>query len=338
MLTLSTSERDQLREVQKANRRSNNLVYVRVTSILMLDIGLKPELISSCLGIDDGTIYRYLHGYKEDGMDEFCKEGYVGYSGKLTHEQQEILKTEVSNKFYRTSKEVNAFIETPFGISYKDSAVVKLLARLGFVYKKTRQKSVKALLEDQHGFIEWFEETLEDPNNEVYFTDGVHPQHNTRPENGWVLKGENFEIEANSGRKRVNINGALSARDVTEVAIVEAECINSQTLIALMESLEKKHPNKMIHVVCDNAAYNKSWVIQEWLQDHPNFTIKYLPAYAPNLNLIERLWKYLKKEVINSYYYQTFSEFKTAILDFFKNIKNHSQELESLLTLKFRVA
>jgi transposase len=338
MLTLSKSERDQLRQVQKQSRRSGTSLYIRVTSILMLDSGVSPQEISDWLGIDDGTVYRYAHGYRESGIEKFCEENYVGYSGKLTNEQQEILKTEVRNNFYRTSKEVKAFIEIQLGVSYKESTVVKLLNRLGFVYKKTRQKSVKAIAEDQQAFIEWVEETLEDPNNEVYFTDGVHPQHNTRPENGWVLKGENFEIEANSGRKRVNINGALSARDVTEVEVVEAEYINSQTLIALMECLEKKHPDGMIHVVCDNAAYNKSWLIKEWQQDHPRVIIKYLPAYAPNLNLIERLWKFMKSKVINSYFYETFADFKIAVLDFFKDIKNYSQELKSLLTLNFRIA
>ena len=60
----------------------------------------------------------------------------------------------------------------------------------------------------------------------------------------------------------------------------------------------------------------------------------YLPPYSPNLNLIERLWKFFHKEVLYNSYYEHFVEFKEAAFMFFKNLKIYKKELRSLLSEK----
>ena len=61
----------------------------------------------------------------------------------------------------------------------------------------------------------------------------------------------------------------------------------------------------------------------------------FLPPYSPNLNLIERLWKMLRKKVINTRFYRTKKKFKRAVMNFFEHIADYKEELESLLTLNF---
>ena len=63
----------------------------------------------------------------------------------------------------------------------------------------------------------------------------------------------------------------------------------------------------------------------------------FLPPYAPNLNLIERLWKYFRKVVLYNRYYATFAEFKQACLDFFANLRSHRAALRTLLTENFEI-
>ena len=62
-----------------------------------------------------------------------------------------------------------------------------------------------------------------------------------------------------------------------------------------------------------------------------------LPPYSPNLNLIERLWKMLQKKVINTGFYRREEEFRRAVMNFFEHIADYKEELESLLTLNFRL-
>lgn len=338
MIHLDEATVKRLRFLQRTNK--DRRVFIKVTVLLMLHQQFTPEAIAASLGLDDSTIYRYRRAYETLGLDTFLSTAFVAYSGLLTDEQKAVLKHEIYNNLYMTSKEVVQYIAHTFGIRYSTSAVVKLLHQLGFVYKKTKSVPCKANRAAQEAFLKQLQELLAQKGEDavVYFNDAVHPQHNTRPDYGWIYQGEDFEIPANPGRQRVNINGALNAQDVTDVIVVESERINAQSCIELWKKQRKKHPGTTIYNICDNAPYYHSRVIKEWLERNPWCRIIYLPPYAPNLNLIERLWKFLRKHVTSYYFYERFEEFRRAILDFFKNIKEHKNALESLLTLNFHIA
>lgn len=338
MIQLDDDTIKRLRLLQRKHK--DKRVYIKVTVLLMLHQGFTVQMIAESLGIDDSTVYRYRQGFEELGLDDYLKDFFVAYSGQLKEEEEQSLRSEIREGLYINSKQVAAYIELEFGVRYSLSAVVKLLHRLGFTYKKTKGVGVKADREAQEQFVKELKELLEQPidNQVVYFNDAVHPQHNTRPDYGWIYKGEDFEIPTNPGRKRVNINGALNAHTVTDVLVVESERINAQSCIKLWKKQRRRHPQKTIINICDNAPYYHSKYLKEWLADNTWCKVIYLPPYAPNLNLIERLWKYLRKQVTSYNFYEHFTEFRKAILDFFKNIKEHKQALESLLTLKFHIA
>ena len=108
-------------------------------------------------------------------------------------------------------------------------------------------------------------------------------------------------------------------------------------MIALFTALEEKHPlAPVIHVVADNARYNHAIKVREY-EKTSRVKIHFLPPYAPNLNLIERLWKFFHKKVTYNRYYETYLQFKTASLDFFKNIHHHKAELDTLLVENFHI-
>lgn len=336
MIHLDADTVKRLRVLQR--RHKDKRVFVKVTVLFMLQQGCTPQFVAQ-LGIDDSTVYRYAQGFGELGLEDYLKSFFVAYSGQLTADEEQQVREELRACLYLNSKQVAAYIEREFGVRYSLSAVVKLLHRLGFAYKKTKGGGVKADREAQEEFVRQLSEILEqvDDNQVVYFNDAVHPQHNTRPDYGWIYRGEDFEIPANPGRQRININGALNARQVTDVLIVESERINAQSCIELWEKQRRRHPGKTIINICDNAIYYHSNYLKVWLAQNPWCQVIYLPPYAPNLNLIERLWKYLRKKVTSYHFYEHFAEFRRAILDFFKNIKEHKQALAALLTLNFHI-
>jgi len=337
MIHLDEKTVKRLRVLQRTEK--DKRVFVKVTVLLMLHRGSTPQFVAESLGIDDATVYGYRQGYEQLGLEDYLKTFFVAYSGELTADEEEDLRKELRECLYINSKQVAAYIEQEFGIRYSLSAVVKLLHRLGFTYKKTKGVGIKADREAQEKFVEELNEILaqEDENQVVYFNDAVHPQHNTRPDYGWIYRGEDFEIPTNPGRKRININGALNAHKVTDVLVVESERVNAQSCIKLWKKQRRRHPDKTIVNICDNAPYYHSNYLKEWLAENPWCKVIYLPPYAPNLNLIERLWKFLRKQVTSYDFYEHFAEFRKAILDFFKNIKEHKQALESLLTLNFHI-
>ena len=175
----------------------------------------------------------------------------------------------------------------------------------------------------------------------MYFADAVHPQHNTRPERGWIAVGETFPIASNSGRQRLTLTAALNAHDVTDVVTHESGRADAEATIALLTRLRQQRDahaaGRPIVVVCDNASTWRAAAVSDWLRTRPDCRLCFLPPYSPNLNLIERLWKYLRKEVISSFYTPAFADFADRIRAFFASIADHETALKSLLTLRFAV-
>ena len=337
MIELDNTTRKELRRIQKSNR--DKRVFVKVTVLLMLDQGFHPADVATALGIDESTVYRYQKIYLDQGLQDFLSANYQAYNGKLTDRELAILKQELIDQLYLSSREVAHIIKHRFKKHYTTDGVVKLLHRLGFVYKKTKTVPAKANPDAQEQFLAELTHLLADLKDDeiVYFNDAVHPLHNTRPDYGWIPIGWASKLPANSGRNRLNLNGALNACDVTDILIREDDRINAQSTIHLWESQHKRHPGKTIYNIVDNARYYHSRVLKEWLQAHTWCNVIYLPPYSPNLNLIERLWKLLRKEVISYYYYEHYSDFRKAVLNFFRNIKKYEPQLTTLLTLKFNI-
>lgn len=191
----------------------------------------------------------------------------------------------------------------------------------------------------KEAFVQEFERLIAElpADTVIYFADATHPTHNTQAGKAWIKKGQDKCIPANSGRKRVNINGALNALDPCEAVVVEAERVNAQNTITLYEQLLTKNPSKNLIVICDNAPYYRSQVLQEWLEKHPLLTQWFLPTYSPNLNPIERMWGFLKQKVIGLTFYPSFKEFKQAIFHFFDHLEEYEYELKKLLNLQFQI-
>ena len=89
-------------------------------------------------------------------------------------------------------------------------------------------------------------------------------------------------------------------------------------------------------MIADNARYYRCRAVSEYLQKKPcRIRLHFLPAYSSNLNLIERFWGFLKREVIYNRYYEKFEHFKMAVMGFFRNIEVHDPAIRSLMTENF---
>lgn len=336
MIHLDEQTRKELTQMRKKERNVRR--HMKLSVILNLDRGLSPAEVAEFLGIDDSTVYRYAQGYKQSGLEAYLDDNWVAFSGLLSDAQLLRLKEEVSEHLYLCAREVGAWIKEQFGVQYHEKHVVKILRSLGFVYKKTKLVPGKADIAKQQAYIEDFEKLMAEkgPDTVVFFNDGVHPQFNTRSEYAWIQRGQDYQIPSQAGRQRLNITGAMNAEIPTELHAVEQEAVNTQSTLQLWEKIECSHPGQRIIHICDNACYYKSKLIQAWLKDHPRTKVRYLPPYSPNLNPIERVWKLLKKEMINSCCYENLKEFRQYIMGFFEQAHIWKTQLQALITLKFR--
>ena len=311
----------------------------KLKAIGMLSDGFSQKEIARVLFLDEETIGRwrdYFLGRKS--MTDWLKYSYVGYSGKLTETEQAIVQKYVEDNIISDSKQVQKFIYDKFSKSYKVTGIASLLHRLGFVYKLTTLTPSKCDPEKQAEFKANYEKLeAELPEDEVILhMDGVHPQHNTTCTRAWIKKGETKEIKSNTGRERVNICGAYNPH-TQEVIAHEDKTINADTMIATLKLIEVHYVDKSkIYCIVDNAKYHRNKKVQEYLLTS-RIELMFLPPYSPNLNLIERLWKFMRKKVINNRYYEKFTDFKNKLLSFFENIPNEKSELASFVGTKLHL-
>jgi hypothetical protein len=151
-----------------------------------------------------------------------------------------------------------------------------------------------------------------------------------------LKKGKKFEIKSNTGRDRVNINGAIEIESQTLV-IEECETVNAQSTIALFDKMQSQQKEGKLFVIAYNARYYKCQLIAEYVQQNPRVVLVFLPTYAPNLNIHRTVVEVLQKENHLQYLLPTFREYKKACLLFFKNIDPYHAELCTLLTDNFRI-
>jgi len=195
----------------------------------------------------------------------------------------------------------------------------------------------------QENFIYMISEILQEciinKNHKLFFFDPVHQTHNNENDYGWMEKGAmgTKTVFSNSGRRRINIIGAINALELEMVTIITESNCDKELVSCFLKELRSNNPDcGKIYLILDNARYNRAYEVRDSAAEY-NIELIHLPAYCPNLNIIERLWKFFKKKIMKNRYYQEFTEFEQKINEFFKNIKNYESELYNLLTLNFQI-
>ena len=241
--------------------------------------------------------------------------------------------------------EIRAYVTAQFDLRYSHSGCVKLLARLGFEYRKPKTLPRVADVAKQAEFIAMYENMLNSlaDDEAVYFApsrrfqantcqamDAVHPEYQSKPAFGWVKKGANPTLKTTAGRARVNIHGALNLEtfDTPFVAPITVDGVSAAQLLAKIE--DRNQDKRIIHVIWDNAAYHKGPDVRAFLsRKNCRIHLIQLPPYCPHLNPIERLWAVMHQHVTHNRAYPTQKQFAQAILKVFrKPSQNNGQAFE----------
>ena len=143
-------------------------------------------------------------------------------------------------------------------------------------------------------------------------------------------------VRSPSGRQRFNVLGALDAITHQLVTVTNDSYITATSVCELLEKIALLELQVPITLVMDNARYQRCRLVLEKAADL-GIEILFLPTYSPNLNLIERLWKFVRKECLYAKYYEHFELFKQAIEHCLSETTGlHKSALSSLLTLEFQ--
>lgn len=236
-------------------------------------------------------------------------------------------------------------IEKITGIRRKKSQVRKFLRQtLGLCWRKTAaipippKKTPEEHAAEQAEYLETqLEPRLEqarEGERTVFFVDAAHFVMGSFL--GWVWCAARLFVRSASGRQRYNVLGALNAVTYELIRVTNDGYINSQSVCELLHQIAKANLPTPVTLVLDNARYQRCRLVQD-LASELGIELLFLPPYSPNLNLIERLWKFVKKETLNSRRHETFADFQKTIDECLDRLHtDHASKIATLLTHKFQ--
>jgi transposase len=333
-------------EKQRAAEKDARL-HKRLSALLWLDEGRTRDEVARLVGSHVRTIKNWLKLYLKGGLTALCTLSYKGDVGNLSVAQGQQLKAEVATGRFKCAAEAAAWVEATFSVTFTPAGMRKLLNRLGCTFHKSSGFLFKANREKQKEFVQDYEadkgKAKQQPMRR-YFIDGVHPLYGLEVLfYCWLVRGQRYEVGVGGGRKRLNILGAYCPDDqeYLDQRYVK-ENLNGQSVIALFKLLMERHPTtKHFRIYLDNARYQHAIVLREWIAQTQKecgvfFDLKYLPPYSPNLNLIERLWKFLRKEALQKWH-PTFEDMQQAVGDVLDHLERYQAQIKKLMTERFRL-
>ena len=319
-------------------RKKCLVVYLRKKSY-------QREEVAELLRIDEDTVTNYTKKYDESGLQGLLEENYHQPKSQLepyTEQLKELFKKQVPH----TVNQAIEMIDKETGICLKPSACREFLRKIGMKCRRCGVVPGKAMDDDKQRQAqqEFHDKQLQSTLDEakqgkrtVLFVDAAHFVMGAFLGMVWCFV--RLLLPSASGRKRHNVLGAYDPITHEAITVTNDTYINQNVFCEFLDKIANAYASsgRPITLILDNARYQKCQSVANKAKEL-NIELLYLPPYSPNLNLIERLWRFVKKQVLYSKHYDRFDTFRnsinTCISDLGTRFKN---EMQSLMTLKFQL-
>jgi transposase len=305
---------------------------------------LTHQQIAAFAGVSLRTVQRYLDEYLLGGLcrirrcnwrgpqtvllehERSLEEHFWDHPPRNTQEAAKVIFEQTGIRRGRT--QVRAFLKTHLGLRHLKVAAIPVPPK----------KTIEEHAQEQARFLEKeLEPVLQQARAgraAVFFVDAAHFVWAPFLGALWCLR--RLFVRSGTGRRRYNVLGALNAVTHEVVRVCNEGYINAQSVCTLLRTLAEAGKQVPITVVLDNAAYQRCEVVQS-LAKELGIRLLFLPSYSPNLNLIERLWRFVRKQSLNSTWFDCFEQFQGAIDDCLnKMATDHKQEATTLFVHKFQ--
>lgn len=293
--------------------------------------------ITRILNISSNTVTSYIKEFRDHGIAGVVEDRSYRPSSSL----EPFLPCIHCSFAACPPADVSAAIDrilTLTGILLSEAQVRRTLHKIGLKYRKTGVIPGKADPQLQFNFFTTeLSPRLEEAGKglrKVFFVDAAHFVLGSFLGMIWCF-GRIF-VKSGCGRQRYSVLGALDSHSKEVITVRTTENVNAETVCELIDSIRLGHPDEDLTLVMDNARYQRCKRVTEHAAAH-DVELLFLPAYSPNLNLIERLWKHLKKKSLKNKHFKDFACFRARIDEYLDELgSTYKDELESLLTLKFQ--
>jgi len=304
--------------------------------------GMSHKQICEICRITKTTLTTYLKSYIQKGIVGLTILKYEGQPSKLDNHSDQIKKDFDGNP-PSTLSEARQRIFDLTGLQRSIPQIRDFLNRIGLRRLKTgslpgghKGNTPEKRIEQKEFLNIELNPRLDEAkkgNRVVLFTDAAHFVHGAFMSYMWCFV--RVFVGTPPGRKRFNVLGAINAVDMTLTTVENDTYINAKSVCKLLRKLYWLYLGKSITLILDNARYQKCKLVRRYAKIL-GIELLFLPSYSPQLNLIERLWKFVKKKVLHGKYYAEFKDFKNALQQFLASLNHVKDELKALLAWNFQ--
>jgi len=340
MIKIQFSEEiiDQLFELKAKSEYP--IIRKRAEVLYLKSFEFQHNQILKIARISEPTLAGYLNDYLAGGIEKLKEINYYQPKSELDAYTEEI-KKKFEEQPPQTAAEAAQKIEEICGIKRSPTQIREFLKRIGLKIRKVgyvpgKQSDPEKQKEQEEFKKKTLDPLIEQAENgkiQLFFVDAAHFVLGTYL--GYLWCFVRCFIKSGAGRQRFNVLAGLDFMTKNIIAIANDSYINAESVCELLKLIAEQNIGLPIKIILDNAKYQRCELVVNFAKSL-NIELVFLPSYSPNFNLIERLWKFVKKKCLYSKYYSDFKQFKNAIRNVLSNLDKYNEELNTLLTAKFQ--
>lgn len=324
---------------KESETNGSSVVRKRCRALMakMSEPGLGSRRIAEATGCSRNFVSTLINTYNKEGIGAvLCIRPRSGRPGRMNAHLEEIVR-KLEERPVRSRAEAAHTIREITGITVGLTWTGVILRRCGFRFRKLQPMPGKADPEKQKELVADLQNIMEDAaqgRRRLLFMDAVHFTLEAFTCNVWCRNP--LFLKTGAGRNRFNLLGCIDPFTLELISVHSMMYVDAEQTKAFLEKVREASGDLPVSVVLDNARYQHCRAVMDKAAEL-DIELVFLPPYSPNLNIIERLWKYARKHVLAGRYFDTPAKFHEALRHFFdEDFVNHKEALSSLLTLKFQ--
>jgi len=311
---------------------------IRIKALIAYYKGSSLDEIARCYDVSEKSVKEWIKRFEKDGLEGLNDEERSGRPPKLPAEKLEELKEiiEKQNQRIWVARHVYVLLVTTFGVVYAVKYIPQLLDRIGLSYNKAVHNLIK---KDNEKRRKWIQEKLPEIYSKkvkegwrIFYQDEVGFQTEGTLGYTWGPKGEKIEIPNYGRHGRMNLIGAFELGTGIFYGVLTSFKVNAMRFRRFICHLKREMRTDKILLICDNARFHKAKWLSQWIETQKAWLVlEFLPAYSPDFNPIERLWRWMKTEFIHNKCWKSKEDLKEYLRDILDKMPSYAQSLKSLM-------
>ena len=328
------------KELATAQRLGNLRLFKIVKALLLVTDNDKIPVVAKVLNVGQRTVYDWMSHFMLNGFSWLLQHHYKGRGrkSKLTKEQKQDLYDIIVKgpEFYGfdcgiwNSAMILEVVMQEFGVSFNPRYLCSLLKKMGLSYQKAAFEAARSD-DNENARKEWADVTwpkiLQEAKAKgavIIFVDEVSFAQWGSLARTWAPKGQQPRVKTCGKRKGLKMLGAIEFFKGQFQYKEAPEKFNGDSYLEFLLQVLDSYSVPVI-LIEDGASYHRSAPVNQFKDQMSEagrmFTYR-LPAYSPEYNPIEKLWRNTKADATHCKYFKTFEDLRAAVVRAFTTYMN----------------